>query len=190
MGSTLPLLYNIRNSLIELSSSLSYLYSLYSMYSDVYAILSLSLCLVPCMIRCGAVSRTRPRLRYTFVCSSVMSVHPKGRDSARGIRVSIVSAGVVLELSRVAGCGAMLWLVEVGGRWCGRTTLNYTGSSALGIIHRGDAAQCTSNSIILWVCRVTSRYNHWLRIKSERTPHEGGSREYNQPYKFYLISTK
>ena len=117
MGFTLPLLCNIQNSLIELSSSLVYSYSMCSVNLDVYAMLSLYLGLISCMIRCGKTSRLRHWFQYSHVCSSVMSVHPKGGGSARGIRVSLISVDVVSGLISVAGCSSIPWLDEVGGRW-------------------------------------------------------------------------
>jgi hypothetical protein len=51
MGFALPLLCNSRISLIELSSIFIYSHSLYSAVSDMYAMISLYSCLIPCMIR-------------------------------------------------------------------------------------------------------------------------------------------
>ena len=116
MGFALPLLCNTRNSLIELSSSLAYPHSLYSAVTDMYVMLSLYLCLMPCMIRRGKTSRPWQWFRYSYVCSSVMSVHPKGGASARDARISLFN-DVVSGLNSVAGCGSTPWFVEVGGRW-------------------------------------------------------------------------
>ena len=117
MGFTLPLLCNIQNSLIELSFSLVYSYSICSVYSDLYAMLSLYLGLISCMIRGGKTFRLRHRFQYMYVCSSVMSIRLKGGGSAWGIRVSLISVDVVSGLISVAGCGSIPWLDEVGGRW-------------------------------------------------------------------------
>ena len=40
-------------------------------------------------------------LQYSYDCSSVMSVHPKGGGSARGTRVSLTSVDM---MSRLAKC--------------------------------------------------------------------------------------
>ena len=37
-------------------------------------------------------------LQYSYVCSSMISVHPKGGGSARDIRVSLASVDMVSEL--------------------------------------------------------------------------------------------
>jgi hypothetical protein len=117
MGFTHPLLCNSRISLIELSSRFIYSHSSYSVVSDMYAMISLYLYLIPCMIR-GVNLVPWQRFRYSYVCSSMMSVHPGVGGSARDTRVSLINADVVSSLVSVAGCGSMPWLDEVGGRWC------------------------------------------------------------------------
>ena len=39
-------------------------------------------------------------LQYSYVCSSVMSVHPKGGGSARDVRVSLTNVDVVSRLAK------------------------------------------------------------------------------------------
>jgi hypothetical protein len=51
MGLTLPLLYNSRISLIELSSKFIYLHGLSFAVSDMYAMIIFYSYLIPCMIR-------------------------------------------------------------------------------------------------------------------------------------------
>jgi hypothetical protein len=71
---------------------------------------------MPCMIkRVNLVPQQR--FRYSYICSSVMSVHPEVGFSAWGTRVSLINADVVSSLVGVGGCGTILWLDEVGGRW-------------------------------------------------------------------------
>jgi hypothetical protein len=100
---------------MELSSRFIYLHTLYTAVSDMCAMISLYLYLMPCMT-------TRVNLvpwqwfRYSYVCSSVMSVHPEGGGSARDGRVSLISIDVVSGLVSVAGCGPIPWFDEVGGR--------------------------------------------------------------------------
>jgi hypothetical protein len=92
------------------------LHSLYIAVSDMYAIISLYSYLMPCMIRrVNLVSRQR--FWYSYVCSSVMSIHPEGGGSARDARISLISVDVVFGLVSVAGCGPIPWFDEVGGRW-------------------------------------------------------------------------
>ena len=38
-------------------------------------------------------------LQYSYVCSSIMSVHPEGGDSARDTRVSLNSVDMVSRLA-------------------------------------------------------------------------------------------
>jgi hypothetical protein len=84
--------------------------------SNMYAMISLYLYLMPCMIRRVNLV-PRQRFQYLYVCSSVMSVHPKGGGSAQDARVSLISVDVVSGLVSVAGCGPIPWFDEVGGRW-------------------------------------------------------------------------
>jgi hypothetical protein len=75
MGFALSLLCNTRNSLLELSSTFIYSHSLYSAVSDMYAMISLYLYLMPCMIkRVNLVPQQR--FRYSYVCPSMMSLYP------------------------------------------------------------------------------------------------------------------
>ena len=39
-------------------------------------------------------------LQYSYVCSSVMSIHPEGRGSARDTRVSLTSVDMVSRLAK------------------------------------------------------------------------------------------
>jgi hypothetical protein len=56
----------------------------------------------------------RQWFRYSYVCSSVMSVHPERGGSARDAIVSLISVDVVSGLVSVAGCGLIPWFDEVG----------------------------------------------------------------------------
>jgi hypothetical protein len=84
--------------------------------SDMYAMSSLYLYLMPCMIRRVNLV-PQQRFWYSYICSNVMSIHPEGGGSARGTRVSLINADMVSGLVSVAGCGSISWLDEVGGRW-------------------------------------------------------------------------
>jgi hypothetical protein len=59
----------------------------------------------------------RQRLRYSYVCSSMMFVQPEGGGSARDTRVSLINVDMVSRLISVTGCGPIPRLDEVGGRW-------------------------------------------------------------------------
>jgi hypothetical protein len=82
----------------------------------MYAMISLYSYLIPCMIRRVDLV-PRQLFWYSYVCSSMMSVHPEGGGSARDSRVSLVNVGMVSWLISVARCGPIPWFVEVGGRW-------------------------------------------------------------------------
>jgi hypothetical protein len=84
--------------------------------SDMYAMISLYLYLMACMIRRVNLV-PRQRFWYSYVCSSMMSIHPEGGGSARDTRISLFNVDVVSRLISVAGCGSIPCLVEVGGRW-------------------------------------------------------------------------
>jgi hypothetical protein len=92
------------------------LYSLYSMVSDMYAMISLYMYLIPCMIRTVNLA-PRQRFLYSYVCSSMMSVHPEGGSFVRGIRVSLINADMVSGLVNIARFSSIPWLDKVGGRW-------------------------------------------------------------------------
>jgi hypothetical protein len=59
----------------------------------------------------------RQWFRYSYVFSSMMSVHLEGGGSARDARVSLISVDVMSGLISVAGCGSIPWFDEVGGKW-------------------------------------------------------------------------
>jgi hypothetical protein len=54
---------------------------------------------------------------YSYVCSSMTSVHPEGGGSVRDTRVLLINVDMVSGLISVAECGPISWLDEVGGRW-------------------------------------------------------------------------
>jgi hypothetical protein len=85
MGFSLPLLGNTQNFLMELSSRFIYSHNLYFEVSEMYAMISLYLYL-SCMIRWVNLV-PRQWFQYSYVCSSMMSVHPEGGDSVRDTSV-------------------------------------------------------------------------------------------------------
>jgi hypothetical protein len=92
------------------------LHSLYCAMSYMYAMITLYLYLIPFMIRRVNLVPWQ-RFWYSYVFSSVMTVHPEGGGSARSTRVSLINADMMSGLVSVAGCGHIPWLVEVGGKW-------------------------------------------------------------------------
>jgi hypothetical protein len=116
MGFAFPILCNTRNSLIEFYSRFIYSHSLYSAVSDMYAMISLYLYLMPCMIRRVNLVLWQ-QFQYSYVCSSMMFVYSEGGGSAQDSRVLLFNIDVVSGLISVAGRGSIPWLVEVGSRW-------------------------------------------------------------------------
>jgi hypothetical protein len=112
--SSSPLLFS--DIFIELSSKFIYLHSLYTAVLDMYAMISLYSYLMSCMVRRVNLV-PRQWFRYSYVFSSMMSVHLEGGGSARDARVSLISVDVVCGLVSIAGCGPIPWFDEVGGRW-------------------------------------------------------------------------
>ena len=93
MGSSLVLSCNIRSFVIELVYGYRYLLEVCSELSDIcfmiwlsyHSVLALHDCPVLAMINI-LVLELYQLLQYSYVCSSVMSVHPKGGDSMRDAR--------------------------------------------------------------------------------------------------------
>ena len=75
-------------------------YDLYSAVSDIYFMISLYVYSILCMTRCLALEHQCP-FQYSYVCSSMMSVHPEGGGSTWDTRVSLTSVDMV---SRFAKC--------------------------------------------------------------------------------------
>ena len=55
-------------------------------------------------------------LQYSYVCSSVMSVHPEGGGSARDARVSLTNVDMVSKLDKCCWMSPFPTNYEVG-RW-------------------------------------------------------------------------
>jgi hypothetical protein len=56
-------------------------------------------------------------LQYSYVFSSVMSVHLEGGGSARDTRVSLTSVDMVSRLAKSSGCLLYPRFVEGADRW-------------------------------------------------------------------------
>ena len=104
MGSSLVLLCNSRLFVIELNYGYRYLHDLYSDLPDICFMIWLRYCLVLAMVNILALEPWQ-LLQYSYVCSSMMFVHPEDGDSARDTRVSLTSVDVV---SRLVKCCWML----------------------------------------------------------------------------------
>ena len=88
MGSLLVLFCNIRSHVIDLSSRCLYLHDICPAVSDIEFMISLLCYYMLCLVR-DLVLVNFYMLQYSYVCSSMMSVHPNGRGSARDTRVSL-----------------------------------------------------------------------------------------------------
>ena len=97
MSSSLALLCNPQLFVLDISYSYLYSQDLYLMVSDVYFLVSLHCYYMLCMIRQLALVHQYP-LQYLNVCSSMMSVHPKGGGSTWDTRVSLIYLDMVFGL--------------------------------------------------------------------------------------------
>ena len=104
MGSSLALSCNIRSFVIELDYGYRYLLEVCSELSDIcfliwlryYSMLALHAHPMIAMVNISALELYQ-LLQYSYVCSSVMSVHPEGGGSARNARVSLTSVDKCLD---------------------------------------------------------------------------------------------
>ena len=105
MGSSLVLSCNIRSFVIVLDYGYRYLLEVCSELSDIcfliwlryHSMLSLHNHLVLVMVNILALELWQ-LFQYSYVCSSVMSVHLEGGGSARDARVSLTNVDVVSRL--------------------------------------------------------------------------------------------
>ena len=99
MSSILDLFCTARSFVIDLSYSYLYLHDLCPAVSDIDFMISLLYYYILCMVRQTTLVYLY-LLRYSYVCSSMMSVHPKGRDSTWDISVSLINVGMVSGLNK------------------------------------------------------------------------------------------
>ena len=116
MSSSLALLCNSRSFVIDLIYSYRYLHDLYSELSDICFMIWLHHCLVLAMVNILTLELLQ-LLQYSYVCSSMMSDHPKGGGSARDTRVSLINADVVSGLVKCCWMSPFPRFVEVACRW-------------------------------------------------------------------------
>ena len=98
-GSLLVLFCNVRSCVIDLSYSYLYLHDLCPAMSDIEFMISLLCYYMLCLVR-DLVLDNFYILQYSYVCSSMMSVHPKGGRSARDTRISLTSVDRVSRLDK------------------------------------------------------------------------------------------
>ena len=89
MSSILDLFCNARSFVIDLSYNYLYLHDLCPAVLDIEFMIILLCYYMLCLVR-DLVLVNFYMLQYSYVCSSMMSVHPKGGGSARDTRVSLV----------------------------------------------------------------------------------------------------
>src|SRR6185436_15099574 len=107
MGSSLALCCNIRLFVKELDYGYRYLLEVCSELSDICLLIWLRYCSmlalhdrpVLAMVNISFLELYQ-LLQYSYVCSSVMSVHPEGGGSARDTRVSLTSVDMVSRLAK------------------------------------------------------------------------------------------
>ena len=125
MGSTLALSCNIRLFVIELDYGYRYLLEVCSELSDIcfliwlryYSMLALHDHLVLEMVSLLFLELYQ-LLQYSYVCSSVMSIHSEGGGSTRNTRVLLTSVDMVSKLAKSCWRSTIPTVCrEVAGRW-------------------------------------------------------------------------
>ena len=97
MGSLLDLFCIVRLCMLDLSYNYLYLHDLCPAVSDIDFMISLLCYYMLCLVRDLVLVKFYV-LQYSYVCSSMMYVHPKGGGSARDTRVSLTSIDMVSVL--------------------------------------------------------------------------------------------
>ena len=108
MGSSLVLSCNIQLFVIELDYGYRYLLEVCFELSDICFLIWLRYCSMLAlndhpmlaMVNISALELYQ-LLQYSYVCSSVMSIHPEGGGSARDTRVSLTSVDMVSKLAKI-----------------------------------------------------------------------------------------
>ena len=107
MGSSLVLLCNSQSFVIDLNYGYRYLLDLYSEYSDIYFLIwfhyssMLALCYRPMLAMVNILAfELWQLLQYSYISSSVMSVHVHGWGSARDARVLLTNVDMVSRLDK------------------------------------------------------------------------------------------
>src|SRR6185312_293676 len=107
MGSSLALSCNIRLFIIELDYGYRYLLEVCSELSDICFLIWLRYCSMLALHDCPMLVMVNisalelyQLLQYSYVCSSVMSVHPEDGGSAWDTNVSLTSVDMVSRLAK------------------------------------------------------------------------------------------
>ena len=99
MSSILDLFCTARSFVIDLSYSYLYLHVLCPAVSDIDFMISLLSYYILYMVRQTTLVYFY-MLQYLYVCSSMMSVYPKGGGSAWDTRVSLITVGMMSRLNK------------------------------------------------------------------------------------------
>ena len=94
MGSLLVLFCNVRSYVIDLSYSYLCLHDICPAVLEIEFIISLICYYMLCLVR-DLVLDNFYMLLYSYVCSSMMYIHPEDGGSARDTRVSLTSVDMV-----------------------------------------------------------------------------------------------
>ena len=115
MGSLLVLFCNVRSYVIDLSYSHLYLHDLYPAVSDIEFMISLLCYYMLCLVR-DLVLVDFYMLQYSYVCSSMMSIHPKGGTPRGILQYRLLVQTWRLDQISVAECRPFPRFVEVAYR--------------------------------------------------------------------------
>ena len=106
MSSSLALSCNILLFVIELDYGYRYMLEVCSELSNICFLIWLRYCSMLALHDCPVLTMVNisalelyQLLQYSYVCSSVMSVHPEGGGSARDTRVLLTSVDMVSRLA-------------------------------------------------------------------------------------------
>jgi hypothetical protein len=97
MNLILVLICNTRSFVIDLSYSYLYLHDLSPAVLDIDFMISLLCYYILCMVRQLALVCWYP-LQYSQVCSTIISIHPKGEGPVRDTRVSLNNVDMVFGI--------------------------------------------------------------------------------------------
>ena len=107
MDSSLVLSCNSRSFVIELDYGYRYLLEVCSKFSDIYFVIWLRYHLMLALHDRSVLAMVNilvlelyQLLQYSYVCSSVMSIHSEGGGSTRDTRVSLTSVDMVSRLAK------------------------------------------------------------------------------------------
>ena len=122
MGSSLVLSYNIRSFVIELDYGYRYLLEVCSDLSDICFLIWLRYCSMLALHDCPVLAMVNisalelyQLLQYSYVCSSVMYIHPEGGRCVRDTRVSLTIVDMVSRLAKC--CWMSTFLMVCRGSW-------------------------------------------------------------------------